>query len=269
MQLPKNSSDLIKSIKITEVQIPLDISFILYSREGILPAYTLYRVLPLINSNTVHIIELYEGLFSLLPYLEVKGNIFLFSNDLNEIKEFIDTNWALEQSSIIFSCSEIKGIKGKVIVNSFNEPLCEINISLSILFSLARSSQNPRLIRLREEISNLSDLEEWIISKLNNFSISNNTEIVLSPIFKPAEIFIDSIIGLKVSSLDREPKQDELIIVYTTAESTLVRRYEMRALKRGKKFKEFLLDVDPILAPVYLIILISYAKLAGGFNWTS
>jgi len=268
LQLPKNSSDIIKSIKITELKLPHEISYILYSREGILPAYTLYRVLPLLDT-TAHIVELYEGLFSIFPYIEIKGNIFLFSNDLNEIKEFIDTNWALNQESVIFSCVEVKNLKGNVVTYKFDEPLCEINISLSLLFSLLKNSQNPRLVRIREEISDLSDLEDWIKEKLKEIPFSKSTEIVLSPVFKPAEIFIESTLGYSVSSIEREPKGDELLIVYTTAESIPIRRYEMGILKKGKRFREFLFDVDPILAPIYLIILISYAKLAGGFSWTS
>jgi hypothetical protein len=47
-------------------------------------------------------------------------------------------------------------------------------------------------------------------------------------------------------------------IIYTGVDSIPMRRISFELRKKGKKVKEILLDVEPLLAPIYLSLMTYY-----------
>jgi hypothetical protein len=215
------------------------------------------------TERIVPIFNLYEFLFNIAPYVNISDsdNILLFSNEASEIREFIDTIWSLNLKSIIYTCSNenLKG-KGGVEVIKFDEPLCEVRMGLSLLKSILLNQKNKRAERILSEISDFTDLEQWIKTKVNN--LRGITQLILSPNFLPSK-FILSDLGIKALEFNEIPVETEVYVVYSGGEMVLARRIEFNLLKLGKKINEILIDVDPILAPLYLILIFIYIKIVG------
>ncbi len=252
LQLLKNR------ISIKSINLPKDFSVIAYGKGMELPAYTLERSIINLEGRIVKTVPIHELILMEDSYAD-SGKVIFFVNDQNESREVLDNTWALNLEGYLFSCSEIKP-KGKIEVISFKQDLCEINLSLSILYTKASSSNGVREKRILKDLD-FSDIDEFLSEKSNEIDLSLQ-DIILSPILLPSRYFVEKNLNKDVKDYYSMNFSNDANIIYTGVDSIPMRRISFELRKKGKKVKEVLLDVEPLLAPIYLS-LISYYMMEG------
>ncbi|AWR96692.2 hypothetical protein DFR86_03385 [Acidianus sulfidivorans JP7] len=249
MQFSKNS------INIEEIRLP-NFNLIAYGKGMELPAYTLERSIINLKGNFVKTVSLHELIFLEEAYSSDIDNVLIFLNDVNEAREFLDTSWALNVKGEIITCSDIKP-KGNISVFKFSSEMCEVNLALSLLNSIAKSSNSPRGRRIINEMD-FSDLDSFLDEKSKEIDLSFNS-FVLSPILSPAKYSLEKNLGKDIKEYNDINFYDS-IIMYTGVDSMIMRRIYFELKKEGKKVKEFILDVEPLFAPIYLSLISYYIK---------
>ncbi|WP_148690928.1 hypothetical protein [Acidianus manzaensis] len=249
MQFSKNSINIKEDISLP------NFSLIAYGKGMELPAYTLERSIINLKGEIVKTVSLHELIFLEDAYSSI-DNVLIFLNDINEAKEFLDTSWALANKGEIITCSDIKP-KGSISIFKFSNDLCEINLSLSLLNYIAKTTNSPRSKRILMEMD-FSDLDEFLKEKSKDIDLSFN-QFVLSPVLSPAKYSIEKNLGKDVKEYYDINFYDS-IIMYTGVDSMIMRRISFELRKEGKKVKEFMLDVEPLFAPIYLSLISYYIK---------
>lgn len=248
LQLFKNG------INIKELSLP-SFEVIAYGKGMELPAYTLERSIINLQGTLVKTVPIHELIFMEEAYSSV-NNILVFLNDQNEAKELLDASWALNVKGEIITCSDIKA-KGEIQIVNFPSEICEIELSLSLLNTIARKSSSVRSKRVLEELD-FSDIEEFLKEKSKELDLSFS-QIVLSPILSPAKYSLEKNLQKDVKLYYDINFYDSLII-YTGVDTMPMRRIAFELRKKGMKVKEVLLDVEPLFAPIYLSLISYYIK---------
>ena len=248
LQLIKNR------ISVKSINLPKDFSIIAYGKGMELPAYTLERSIINLEGRVVKTVPIHELTLVEDAYAE-PGKILLFINDQNESREVLDNTWALNLEGYLFSCDDIKP-KGKVEVFSFKQDLCEVNLSLSILYTEASLIKGVRSNRILEELD-FSDIDDFLAEKSKELDLSL-PEIVLSPILLPSRYFVEKNLNKDVKDYYSVNFLSDANIIYTGVDSIPMRRISFELRRKGKKVKEVLLDVEPLLAPIYLSLMTYY-----------
>ena len=248
LQLVKNR------ISINSVNIPKDFSVIAYGKGMELPAYTLERSIINLEGKIIKTVPVHE--FGLVEdaYAE-PGKVIFFINDQNESREILDNAWALNLEGYLFSCNEIKP-KGKIEVIRFKGEMCEVNLSLSILYSEVSSIEGVRANRILKELD-FSDIDDFLAEKSKEIDLSL-PQIILSPILLPSRYFVEKNLNKDVKDYHSMNFSNDANIIYTGVDSIPMRRISFELRKKGKKVKEILLDVEPLLAPIYLSLMTYY-----------
>ncbi|WP_229569289.1 hypothetical protein [Saccharolobus caldissimus] len=243
-------------IKIFTVSIPSE-GVIVYGKGFELPAYTLERGLSSLRGKIVKISNIFDFLLIQNPYSEIPNVIAFLGND-NELYELVSGLQTLGLNGTIYYCGKtnVKPRSESISINSIDQPLCEINLSLSVLKSLVRNS-TEREKRISEELSNFSDLDEWIKEKSKIFDLG--LPILLSPIMIPAKSYIQGL-GLNVLDYFDMNILSDVQLVYTGADMHTIRKIAFSLRSSGKRVKEILIDVDPLMAPIYLSMILFYLK---------
>jgi hypothetical protein len=254
------------SLSLKLYDLPFDFSgnfVVIYNKSSELEAYTLSRSLNSLLEKSVRLIKLEEFLLMESPYVDLPAYVLAFLDDINDIHDFQDVMWALNGYGYLVSCNQNVKKKGKVEVINFSDDLCEVNLSLSIINKISSLSRNKRAEEIRKELANLSTLKDWLKNKISQFDFSGS--IVLSPILSPARGVLEKYLGRQVGNYEDFIKSDGIIFITTTADLTVVRRREFSLRREGFNVKEIIFDVDPLLAPIYLILLTYvYKQLKGG-----
>ncbi|WP_236753011.1 hypothetical protein [Acidianus sp. HS-5] len=248
LQLLKNR------ISVKSINLPKDFSVIAYGKGMELPAYSLERSIINLEGRIVKTVPIHELTLMEDTYAE-PGKIILFINDQNESREVLDNTWALNLEGYLFSCGEIKA-KGKVGVFKFNQDLCEINLSLSILYTEASLIKGVRGNRILQDMD-FSDIDDFVAEKSKDIDLSL-MDIVLSPILLPSRYFVEKNLNKDVKDYYSVNFLNDANIIYTGVDSIPMRRISFELRKKGKKVKEVLLDVEPLLAPIYLSLMTYY-----------
>lgn len=248
------------NISIKKLEIPIPLKKIAYGADMELPAITLQRALINLRSEIIEAIPVYE--FSLLqtPYIDIKG-IALFVNDETEVKEALDSAWATNVNGILYTCNDrVKG-KGNIKdIHIKSDPFCQINLALSLVYSVAKFTVNPRAEKLSSDLEDLSDIPSWAEGKIKELEdLREYKKIILSPIFYPAKNLLRKILNMQVE-LYNETTLDDSVVVYSGADYIYGRRIIFYLRMNNKKVKEFVLDTDPILSPIYLVLLAHFLK---------
>jgi len=261
----KDSFSLTKYLKFYE--IPIDFSdnvSLLYDEDTELEAFTLERSLIALKGSFVKTTSIYE--FSLLenPYSVNLRDVVVFVNDENKSKIILDNLWALENQGYLITCNNKIKSKGQIKVISFpSDELCDINISLSIIRKISSSVNNERSKGLIKELESINNLDQWLISKIQE--IDFNSEILLSPVYYPAITLMSKILNKNVRKFYEMPSSNMVSFITTGADAVIVRKKEFELRSSGKNVKEVLLDIDPLLAPIYLVLMTYlFKQLKGG-----
>jgi len=230
----------LSSLKSMELHIDLP-QIILFEGKMELPAYVALRAMSYLGLD-VTTMELYEFLFSWLPYNDPKGRILLLAEE--ERKEFLDAAKTMNLKYDILQCTE-------------NLTLCDLSLSLSLLKLTLKNARDPRSARLLEQLNDLRDLDEWAQEKVNPIS-DQPSSLVLSPVLKPAKRSVSHYSGIQAMDMWDHVRQGS-VLLYTGVDSHLARR----ELSRRKEYvNSILIDSDPVLAPLYAtIVAIKLPKL--------
>lgn len=248
LQLIKNR------ISVNSISIPKDFSVIAYGKGMELPAYTLERSIINLEGKIVKTVPIHELALVEDAYAE-PGKVIFFINDQNESREILDNAWALNLEGYLFSCNEIKP-KGRIEVMSFKGEMCEVNLSLSILYSEVSSIKGVRSNRILKELD-FSDIDDFLAEKSKEIDLSL-PQIILSPILLPSRYFVEKNLNKDVKDYYSMNFLNDANIIYTGVDSIPMRRISFELRKKGKKVKEILLDVEPLLAPIYLSLMTYY-----------
>ena len=253
MQLPKDG------ISLNLFSLPfissIDTTFtVVYDRKSELEAFTLYRSLSQLGEKLVRVTNLYDFLFNEKPYASV-NNIVAFLNDINDVMPFLDEVWSLGGKAFLVTCNvDLKKSKGDVEVISRKGELCEIETSLSVVKEVANMTKNKRSEDLLKELNSLNTLTDWLKSKLQEIKFDG--VVVLSPILLPARGFMQRYLGREIKSHeDSLEGYSDYTFITTGGDLITVRKLEFELRSKGKKVKEYIFDVDPLLAPIYLSLL--------------
>lgn len=254
LQFPKDSSSLISKLKPKDLPLG-NYSLVAYGRGMELPAFTYERAKIELEGKVVKVVPLHEMLFLEDAYADEK-DVLVFANDQSEVKETLDNLWSLEINADLFTCGNVEG-KGGVRVQQLKEELCEVNLSLSVLKSALSSSTSARARRLLEEMD-FSDLKEWAERKA--MEIDPELDVILSPVLMPARSLVEENIGKNVKTY-YDTNFYNSNVIFTGIDALTMRRISFQLRKNSMKVKEVLLDVDPLMAPIYLTIISYIIKL--------
>ncbi|MCY0859154.1 MAG: hypothetical protein OWQ54_01855 [Sulfolobaceae archaeon] len=260
MQFPEDSSSIIKRLAVKQLEVPYSIKKIAYGTDMDLPAITLQRAIINLRGMLVEAIPVYE--FSLLqtPYVDIK-DIAIFVQDETEAKETLDSAWAMNVNGVLYTCNN--NIKGKGNIKDIHlstDPLCQVNLALSLVYSVAKFTVNPRAERLVRELEDLSDLPSWLEDKVKGLEeLKEFNKIIISPVFYPSKNFLRKFLDMPVEAYN-EFLPDDSIVIYNSADYIYGRKALFLLKTKGKKVKEFILDTDPLLSPIYLVLLAYFFK---------
>ncbi|NON63667.1 MULTISPECIES: hypothetical protein [Acidianus] len=249
MSIPEDSFDLTPF----KVEVP-KFSLIVYGRGMELPAFTLERSIINLRSQVIKTVPLPEMIFLESPYAE-EGQVIAFINDENEMREFLDNAWSLGVRGDVMTCGNAKS-KGDIAVHSFAGDLCEIRLSISLLNSILGGGKRDN--RLSKELD-FSDLSEFISMKSSEIS-QELPQFIISPVLYPSKYFLEKFTGKTVKGYFDVTFQDSNVI-YTEVDAMPMRRIAFSLRKEGKKVKEVKINVDPLLAPIYLSLIAHYIKV--------
>ncbi|AAY80356.1 hypothetical protein [Sulfolobus acidocaldarius] len=257
MSLPENSFTLKNKVKFYDPEVSLtgNVSLV-YSENSELEAYTVHRALSSLTGRTIRLVNLYDFLFFESPYVDSRDYILGIIHDRNQITEFLDTAWALENHGALITCLSNVKSKGMIQLFNYNDELCEINIALSLLRKISELSNDKRSREISKELEEINSLEDWLKEKIKETKLGR--EIILSPVFAPARHLINKFLSVNVWLYNDEHipnQQKEVQFITTSADILVTRRKENELRSNGINVKETLLDVDPILAPIYLTLL--------------
>ncbi|AOL17065.1 hypothetical protein BFU36_10515 [Sulfolobus sp. A20] len=257
LQQPKDSFSIKDSIKIFKLKIPSNTDIIVFGKGQELPAYTLKNALVSIKGNYIEISNIYDFLFLESPYTDI-SRILGFLGDENELHDLVSGMQALGIGGVIYFCgrTNYKPSTSIIELRVLDIKLCEINVSLSLLNTISED-KNKREISLIQQINDLSDLENWIKTKSREFDL--NLHLILSPIMSPAKSFLERI-GHNVSTYFDKIILTDSQIITTGVDAYMMRRISSYLRANGKNVKEVLLDTDPLMAPIYLSMILFYLK---------
>ncbi|BFI75126.1 hypothetical protein YN1HA_12240 [Sulfurisphaera ohwakuensis] len=243
------------------VEIPENLTLV-YDEDTELEAFTLERSIISLKGTFVKSVSLYEFSFLENPYSGSFKDIVVFVNDDNKARIILDNIWALENIGYLITCnSKIKG-KGNIKVLYFSDELCEINVSLSLIRKVATEVNNKRAEDIIKELENINSLNQWLLMKLNE--INFDKEIFLSPIFFPALTLMRKYLNKDVKRFYDIPTSKDLIFITSGVDSIIVRKREFELRNSMFNVREILLDIDPLLAPIYLILMTYLFKRVKG-----
>jgi len=257
LQQPKDSFNIKDSIKTFKLKIPNDTDIILFGKGQELPAYTLKNAFISLKEKYIEITNVYDFLFLESPYTDL-SRIVGFLGDENELRDLVNGMQALGIGGVIYFCgrTNYKPSANIVELRVMDIKLCEINLSLSLLSSISEG-KNKREMSLLQQINDLSDLENWIKAKSKEFDL--NLRLILSPIMSPAKSFLENV-GLNVSTYFDKIILTDSQIITTGVDVHMMRRIASYLRANGKNAKEVLLDTDPLIAPIYLSMILFYLK---------
>ncbi|WP_338603668.1 hypothetical protein V6M85_04795 [Sulfolobus tengchongensis] len=256
LQQPEDSTSLRKLIKFLKMDLSR-LEVIVYGRNSELPAFTLSRAFSTLRNKIIMITNIYDFLFLQNPYVEI-SKVIAFTEDENELRELIDNLGNLGVDGDIYYCgsTNIKPRYNYISLFSLDKIFCEINLSLSILKSLT-GGNTERERRIKDQLSDLTDLDNYIRDKAKAFNL--DLPMLLSPIMTPTKSFLEKL-GLSVSTYFDIKILDGVQVVYSGVDMHIMRRIIFSLRSEGKKVNEILLDVDPLLAPIYLSMIMFYLK---------
>ena len=261
---PKDSFSLSKYLKFYDIPInfPENLS-ILYDEDTELEAFTLERSLIALKGSLVKSINIYE--FSLLenPYSINLKDVVIFVNDENKSRIILDNLWALENQGYLITCNNKIKSKGQIKLISFpSDELCDVNLSLSIVKKISSLVNNQRSKDLIKELESINNLDQWLISKIQE--IDFNSELFLSPIYYPSITLMSKMLNRNVKRFYELPSSNSISFITTGADALVIRKREFELRSSGKNVKEVLLDIDPLLAPIYLVLMTYLFKQLNG-----
>ncbi|WP_048050138.1 hypothetical protein [Saccharolobus islandicus] len=257
LQQSEDSTSIRKLVKFLNINFP-QIDLIVYGRGLELPSFTLARALSSLKNKIISTLNIYDFLFIYNPYVEV-SNVVAFTGDENELRELLDGLESLRIRGSIYHCgvTDIKPRYNLISINSLDKTFCEINLSLSILKVLSNNKNTMREKRILDQLNDLSDLDDYVKNYAKVFN--PDLPILLSPVMLPAKSFLESL-GINVSSYFDTKILDGAQIVYTGVDMYITRRMIFSLKSKGKKVTDVLIDVDPLLAPIYLSMIMFYLK---------
>uniref|UniRef100_D0KUY1 Uncharacterized protein n=1 Tax=Saccharolobus solfataricus (strain 98/2) TaxID=555311 RepID=D0KUY1_SACS9 len=256
MQQSEDSTSIKKLVRFFNINFP-QMDLIVYGRGLELPAFTLGRALSSLKNKMINVLNIYDFLFICNPYIEV-SNVVAFTGDENELRDLLDGLESLRVNGRIYFCgiTNIKPRYNFVSITSFDKSFCEINLSLSILKILSNDNIKREKMIL-DQLNDISDLDDYVKNYANVFSLDQ--PILLSPIMLPAKSFLESL-GVNVSSYFDTKILDSVQIVYTGVDMHIIKRVIFSLRSKGKKVTDILIDADPLLAPIYLSMIMFYLK---------
>jgi len=261
---PKDSFSLSRYLKFYDIPINFSENIsLLYDEDTELEAFTLERSLIALKGSFVKSINIYE--FSLLEnaYSVNFKDVVIFVNDENKSRIILDNLWALENQGYLITCNNKIKSKGQIRVFSFpSDELCNVNLSLSIIKKVSNLVNNERSKDLIKELNNLNNLDQWLISKIRE--IDFQSEFFLSPVYYPAITIMSKILNRNVKRFYELPSSSNITFITTGADALIIRKKEFELRSSGKNVKEVLLDIDPLLAPIYLTLMTYLFKQLNG-----
>lgn len=259
---PNKSPSISKLIKFYDIPVEFtDNLTLIYDEDTELEASVLERALIALKGVFVKSVSIYDFSFLENPYTETLKNVVIFVNDENKSKLILDNTWALNNAGYLFTCNNKIKAKGNIQVFTFSDELCEVNLALSLLKKVVSKYSNERGKRLLEEINDLTSLDSWLLEKLKD--IDFNTEIFLSPVFFPALGIMRKLLNKEIKRFYDLASSNNLTFITTGVDYIVVRKREFE-LRSSKSVKEVMIDVDPLIAPIYLILLTYLFKQVKG-----
>ncbi|QGA53492.1 hypothetical protein GFS03_02255 [Sulfolobus sp. E5-1-F] len=256
LQQSEDGTSIRKLVKFLNINFP-QTDLIVYGRGLELPAFTFARALSSLKNKIINILNIYDFLFIYNPYVEV-SNVVVFTADESELRELLDSLESLRIKGNIYYCgkSEIKPRYNFISIINLDRTFCEINLSLSILKILCNDN-TIREKRILDQLNDLSDLDDYVKNYAKVFK--PDLPIFLSPIMFPAKSFLESL-GVNVSSYFDTKILDGAQIVYTGVDMHIIRRMIFSLKSKGVMVTDVLIDADPLLAPIYLSMIMFYLK---------
>ncbi len=241
MQEPKHGVS-VKEILQREPSFSLDRNpqAIVYSRNSKLQAVVLSRVLNSLLMSFVPTVPLSEFNLFVAPYAEL-SYVWAFIDNQDDLTRFTHVAKSLNVEATVFSP---KGVKADV---EFDEPYVLTSAVETIKAVLKNHPSSKRAETLWSALTP-EGIEDYLRTKLVEIG---DREPLVSPVFEPANEYI----GIK--SAFEEPSRKEVAIVASSADNLIVRKRTFELMRRGFSTKEVLIDVDPAIAPIYLLFLFS------------
>lgn len=245
--------------------IPLDFSdnvTIIYDEDTELIAFTLERSLISLRETFVKSVSVYEFSFLENPYSGNFKDVIIVVNDENKSRTILDNTWALQNRGFLLTCNDKIKSKGDVKVLNFQGELCEVSLSLSLLRKVAYQGNNIRAKDIIKELDSLSTIDNWLLTKLND--IDFNADLFLSPVFYPAITLMSKILNKNIHKYFEIPEGKKVVFLTTGVDSIIVRKREFEMRNSNLDVKEVIVDIDPLLAPIYLILMTYLFKRVNG-----
>ena len=215
-------------------------SVIVYSRRFTVTGRVLARAFSALSGSLVPAYEVDEFLFFVAPYVEGLGTVYAFLDSEDDVRRIDDISRVLGIRVLKFAPGNVKGD-----VN-LEEPLV-LDSAVRSLKAIAKRFPGRRSETLLSSLAP-AGITEYVRSKREEIG---DREVVVSPVFFPA----NEILGIK--TVFDNPEKSEVAVVTTTADNLVARRKLFELIRSGRRAKEVVIDVDPIVAPIYLLLVLS------------
>jgi hypothetical protein len=224
--------------------------FLVYGRNGILAAFSVARAISALGNKVIPVYSIYEFLYSVINYNQVQDFIVI-SSDKAEVSQLDSTCRALRVNSLKVTCARDLKLDRKLELDC---ELFDVTSAFSLLKSYLKTSPNLRGSRLRQELMEIRSVTQEIWSTMPDLRAYKT--IVISPLLLPAGETLSFNLGSRVLPYDRlDLAECPCVVIYTGADDIVGRRAVLELNARGFKAAPFLLNYDPITAPIYLSIL--------------
>jgi len=214
-------------------------SIIVYSKSFSLTARVFSRALSSLSKSLVPAYDVNEFLFFVAPYVESLGLVYALLDNEDDMRRIDDVSRTLGVKVRKFTSANLNGdVK-------FAEPVV-LDSTIKLLKALAKRFPGKRSETLMSSLSP-EGLSEYVRAKREEIA---GREVLVSPVFFP----VAEVLGLK-TVFDRAEGND-VAVVTSGADNIIARKKMFELIRSGKRAKEVLIDVDPILAPIYLLLII-------------
>ncbi|BCU68245.1 hypothetical protein HS7_16820 [Sulfolobales archaeon HS-7] len=233
--------------------VNLDVSYIVYGKDGLLPSNLLYRILSTFSNRRISITSVYEFLYFSLNYNDIDNFLFI-GGDKREIFEVQQEARVLNSKPQIVTCAETKPFGIETILVRLN---CSIDMSVFLIReALLRVEENVRTKRLLEEIN------EYNVEDSEPFPLDNIECVALSPVMYPAyEILTKTHKFVKTYHYPYHKMcSGNTVVVYNGVDEHIGRMMSSDISLNGNKVSIKYYNYDPILAPLYLTAEIERGK---------
>ena len=213
---------------------------IVYSRRFAVTGRVVARAFSALSGSLVPAYEVNEFLLFVAPYVESLGTVYAFLDNEDDARRVDDLSRVLGVRVVKFAPGNVKGDV------RLDEPLV-LDSAVRSLKAIARRFPSKRSDTLLSSL-NPEGITEFVKSKREEIG---DREVLVSPVFFPA----NEVLGLK--TVFDSPEKPEVAVVTSTADNLVARKKLFELLRSGRRAKEVVIDVDPVVAPIYLLLVFS------------